>query len=379
MHWILPRHIIVEKNALQSAADRLLDFGGRFLLVTGARSMDAHAHELMEKLRDYGAQAVRYNLPGGEPDAAMVDDCAAFGREEGVRAVIGLGGGSALDTAKAAAALIPNGGPVLDYLEGVGTGRELEQDPLPFIAIPTTAGTGSEATKNAVVMSREAKYKRSIRSDQMMADLILIDPQLMVGMPPSVTAYSGLDAFTQCLESFVTVKGNPLARAVAGEGLSLIYRALPVAYETPGNADAREDMAVGALLSGMALGNSGLGAVHGLAASIGAYTGMEHGLICAILLPHVTEANLSEAMPQYATAFRRMLDASEGSDAADARAGLEALKALCMRLHIPESFEGRIKREDVPGIVRDVSTSSMRGNPVEFGDAFWESFIENIL
>ena len=206
--------------------------------------------------------------------------------------VIGFGGGSALDAAKAIAAMLANGGELLDYLEIIGRGKPLTKPSAPFIAIPTTAGTGAEVTRNAVLASPEHKVKVSLRSPLMLAKVAVVDPELTYDLPSALTASTGLDALTQLIEPFVCNRANPMTDGLCVEGLRRAARSLRMAFGKGRDQDAREDMAVASLFGGMALSNAGLGAVHGFAGPIGGSFSAPHGAICAALLPHVMAMNL---------------------------------------------------------------------------------------
>ena len=243
------------------------------------------------------------------------------------------GGGSAIDAGKAIAALLGNGGDPLDYLEVVGRGQPLERPSLPFVAVPTTAGTGSEVTRNAVLASPEHRVKASLRSPRMLPAAAIVDPDLLVGLPPHVVAASGLDAFSQLVEPFVSVRANPFVDALAREGLTRSARSLRRAYEGDGREPARTDLALASLFGGLALANAGLGAVHGIAAPFGGLFAAPHGAVCAALLPAVMRVNLgalaarapdSRALDRY----REVAAIVTGRAAADAEAGVAWVEDL---------------------------------------------------
>ena len=237
----------------------------------------------------------------------MVNRAAETALSAGCDLVISIGGGSVIDCGKATAALIPNEGDALDYLEVIGKGQKLQVAPLPFIALPTTAGTGAEVTKNAVLASYEHRVKVSLRDNRMLADIALVDPLLTHSMPPSVTASTGMDALAQVLEPYVSCQANPLTDALCVEGLRRAGRSLRRVYAEPDNAAARTDMALTSLLGGLALANAKLGAVHGFAGVLGGMYNAPHGAICATLLPPVIRANikaLAERQPDNPTLRR---------------------------------------------------------------------------
>jgi alcohol dehydrogenase class IV len=227
----------------------------------------------------------------GEPTVADVDRALGSARQANCDSVIALGGGSALDAGKAVAGLLANGGSALDYMEVVGKGQKITKPSVPWLAIPTTAGTGAEATRNAVIGFPEKKFKASIRSELLLPRVALIDPELAVNVPPEVTAASGMDALCQCIESYTSTGANPITDALALRGIHLAARSLRRAYASGTDLAAREDMAMAALISGITLTSAGLGAVHGFAAPLGANFPVPHGIVCAALLPHVIRAN----------------------------------------------------------------------------------------
>ena len=227
-----------------------------------------------------------------EPTVALVEQGTKLARERGCDFVIAIGGGSVIDAGKAIAAMLANEGELLDYVEVIGRGRTLSHHSRPFIAIPTTAGTGAEVTRNAVLAAPEQRVKVSLRSALMLPTVALIDPELTYDLPPTLTASTGLDALTQLIEPFTCNRANPLTDAICGEGIRRVARSLRVAYRDGGNVSAREDMALAGLFGGLALANAGLGAAHGFAAPIGGMFNAPHGAVCAALLPHVMAANI---------------------------------------------------------------------------------------
>jgi alcohol dehydrogenase class IV len=234
----------------------------------------------------------------GEPTVDNANAALAVARSNGCDLIIAVGGGSAIDAAKAVAGLLTNGGAALDYMEVIGRGQKITKAAAPWIAVPTTAGTGAEATRNAVIGAPERKFKASLRSELLMARVALIDPELGVGVPREVTAASGMDALCQVIESYVSSGANPMSDAVAAEGIRLAAHSIRAAFADGANLDAREAMAMAALLSGIALTNAGLGAVHGFAAPLGANFPVPHGVVCARLLPGVIKANIAALKQQ---------------------------------------------------------------------------------
>jgi alcohol dehydrogenase class IV len=287
-------------------------------------------------------------------------------RESHAQAVIALGGGSAIDAGKAIAALATNEGDVLDYLEVVGRGQALQEASLPFAAAPTTAGTGAEVTRNAVLGSPEAGVKASLRSPLMLPALAVVDPELLAGAPPDVLRASGLDALSQLVEPFVSVRAQPMTDALAREGLMRSRRSLQRAVMSDAGEQEREDLALASLFGGLCLANSGLGAVHGFAAPAGGMYHAPHGAVCAALLPHVMAINL-RAVAQRAPGLRSRYDELAKILCADTTAvaedGVRWVEALCRVLRVPGLGSYGMTSADLPMLVDKAErASSMRGN-----------------
>ncbi len=315
----------------------------------------------------------------GEPQVGDVDAGVAMALRERCDLVIGLGGGSAIDAAKAIAGLVTNGGSAIDYMEVIGKGLKITRPALPWIAIPTTAGTGAEATRNAVIGCAQKQFKASIRSEHLLPAAALIDPELGVSVPPEVTARSGMDALCQLMESYTSTGAQPITDALALKGVSLAAGSLARAYHNGADIEAREDMALAALLSGITLGNAGLGAVHGFAAPLGAKFPVPHGTACAALLPHVIRANVKAlreqspdhpALARYATLGRVLADDNGLSAPAAIEVCVTFTSAMSRELNIPPLRNFGLSVSDVPEMVAmSRKSSSMRFNPVVLSDA----------
>lgn len=307
---------------------------------------------------------------GGEPTIEDIVQGVRKAREANCDLVIGFGGGSVVDSAKAIAALTTNPGEVIDYLETVGRGKPIMVPPLTSIAIPTTAGTGAEVTRNAVLASRQHRVKASLRSPHLLPRIALVDPELTYGLPPSLTASTGLDALTQLIEPFVSVRANPLTDALCLEGARRAARSLEKACKEGSDPDARQDMALASLFGGLALANSGLGAVHGFAAPIGGMYSAPHGAVCAALLPYVMEINVralrqrasnSDSLDRY-TKIAAIVTQSERANIED---GIGWIRDLCNTLAIPRLRAFAIQEKDVPILVElAAKASSMKANPI---------------
>ena len=356
---------------------------GRIVFGWGARDRVAPAAAAMaEELTAAGLVCRRF-VVSGEPTVKMVEQGVAAAA--GTDLIVGLGGGSVLDTAKAVAALAANPGEVTDYLEVIGRGRALEHRPLPWIAVPTTAGTGCKVTKNAVIKSETKRVKVSLRHPAMLAALAVIDPELTVSMPPAVTAATGMDALTQVLEAFVSIKANPLTDGICRDGITRAARALPLAFAGGTDRQARTDMALASLCGGLALANAGLGAVHGIAGPLGGMIDAPHGAVCAALLAPVCKANIAAlraascdnpALSRYIEAARLLT----GDPTTMAENGPAWIENLVTELRVPGLAVWGLTETMIPELVTfSRRASSMKGNPVPLDDAVLAGVIRTAL
>ncbi|MCS6921257.1 MAG: iron-containing alcohol dehydrogenase [Elioraea sp.] len=364
--------IVFGVGALSEAAPTARSFGTRALLVTG-RSPE-RAERLRSDLCRHGLAVCDFAVPG-EPTLALVGRGVQAARQHGCDLVVALGGGSAIDAGKAIAALLTNPGDPLDYLEVIGAGKSLRHPAAPFIAIPTTAGAGAEVTRNAVLASPEHGVKASLRSPLMLPRLAVVDPELTLDLPPAITAATGLDALTQLIEPYVSVRANPFTDLFCEDGIRRVARSLVRAFHDGSNLEARQDMALASLYGGLALANAGLGAVHGFAAPVGGMFPAPHGAVCAALLAPVIEMNLRalRARAPDSPALRRyQILAQLLTGRADARAedGLEWVRGVTAELGIPRLRSYGIAESYVPELVsRAARATSMRGNPVVLTEA----------
>ncbi len=358
--------IVFGRHTAAHAASLCCEWGEKVLVVTGSRP--ERATPILDSLRSSGLDVSVFSIQK-EPTLHEACEGARMARELKTDVVLGLGGGSAVDAGKAVAALAPQPGDALDYLEVVGQGRSLTHPALPLLAMPTTAGTGAEATRNAVLAVPEHGVKASLRHASMLPRVALIDPVLALNCPPEVTAASGMDALTQCLEAFVSCRAQPMTDALCLEGIRRCMRSLERVFNDGRDLDAREDMALAALFSGMALANSGLGAVHGFAAPVGGQFAAPHGAVCAALLAPVWQANLIAAREAgtQETLARFQMTAALRTGKPDARAeeALPVLQGLAKRLRIPGLASYGVQLDDLDALALKASrASSMKGNPV---------------
>jgi alcohol dehydrogenase class IV len=360
--------ILFGEGTLAQVAPAAEKLGTRALMVTGADA--GRAAPLVRDFRNAEIPYVPLSI-AGEPTIQQIRTASEYARDERCDLVIAMGGGSVIDAGKAVAAMLTNAGEPLDYLEVIGRGQPLGHPAAPCIAIPTTAGTGSEVTRNAVLASPEQHVKASLRSAGMLPRLAVIDPELTYGMPPSVTASTGLDALAQLIEPYVSSRSNPMTDLFGVEGIRAAAIALPRAWEDGADRAARSSMAWASLLGGLSLANAGLGAVHGFAAPVGGMFPAPHGAVCAALLPHVIEINVealharapqSDALRRYDT-VARLLTGNPHATASDAVWWLEE---LTRRLEIPPLRAYGVAESDFAALVaRAAQASSMKANPIQ--------------
>jgi alcohol dehydrogenase class IV len=363
-------------------------YGRRLLILTGAHSFTTSSHweALRKALADgyFGGEVVRIT---GEPSPDEIDSIVRLSRGGRIDAVIGIGGGSVLDAAKAVAGLLKPGNSVMDHLEGVGPELPYRGPATPFIAVPTTAGTGSEATKNAV-LSRQGPhgFKKSFRDDALMADYAIVDPNLLASCPAALIAANGMDALTQLLEAYVSTRANLMTDALALAGLAAVRDGLLVWYRGgEGAAAGREKMALAALWSGVCLAQAGLGSVHGLAQPLGSFFPISHGVVCGTLVAAATRINIealwarapnSTTLAKYAT-IGRLLGAEPGASDDAARDSLLAtLEEWTRLMKLPLLSELGVAVGDFPRILANARGSSMKTNPIALHDAEIERILQ---
>lgn len=382
------QRIVFGRGSLDQLGELASGLGRKALLVSGPHLARTGELTRLAYLLEKKGVAVERLEVHGEPEVSTVDEAAGLARRSGADLVVAAGGGSVLDTGKAAAALATNAGSVREYLEGVGTGRAIKVRPLPFLAMPTTAGTGSEVTRNAVVASRAEGFKKSIRSPLMLPAVALVDPALTDATPPAQTAACGLDALTQLVEPCVSLKAMPVTDALALRGLALARAALPRAFANGGDTAARDDLSMASLLGGLCLANAGLGAVHGIAAALGARFDIGHGLACATVLAATVEANLSAlarrdpdgpGLARYARVGEALAGRSFETGAQARDAALAIIRELCAELRVPRLSTLGVLPAHLPKLVAESRGSSMKTNPVVLEDAEIRSIFEASL
>lgn len=374
-----PGRIVFGPGALKEAAPAAAALGRRALVVTG-RDI-GRAEPLLRELALNRVDAVPFPAVG-EPSVDTVGRGLEVARGAECDLVVGFGGGSAIDLAKAVAAMLANDGGLLDYLEVIGRGRKLKKPSVPWVAVPTTAGSGAEATRNAVIASNSHRVKVSLRGPGMIARVAIVDPELTRGLPPAVTAAGGLDALSQLIEPFVCTRANPLVDGLCREGMVRSARSLRRVFRGAEEPAAREDLALASLFGGLALANAGLGAVHGIAGPFGGMFAAPHGAVCGRLLPEVVEANVSAlagrapenpANARYAE-VARVLTGSESAAAADA---VKWLRELVAELRVPGLATYGLAPADFPALVKKArSASSMKANPVELTEEELRGILE---
>ena len=359
--------IIFGDGAIRQVAPAAKQWGRRVLVVTGHST--ERVQPLRKELEAAGVRSFDFAVEG-EPTVDLIARGLEQARREQCDVVVALGGGSVIDAGKAIAGLLTNPGEVLDYLEVVGRGNVLQNPAAPFITVPTTAGTGSEVTRNAVLGVPARHVKVSLRSPFLLPRLAVVDPELTLDLPPAITARTGLDALTQLIEAYVSIRSNPMTDGFCVQGIPLAARSLRRAFHQGLDREARRDMSLAALFSGLALANAGLGVVHGFAAPLGGRFPAPHGAICAAILPFAMEMNLralrarapqSDALRRYEEVARML----SGRGDATAEDGIAWTREICHELEIPPLKAYGIGEQDVPVLIAEAAkASSMKGNPL---------------
>lgn len=385
--FVAPRIVRFGAGRRREAGQIAARIGHRAFLIVGSRTLEKSPllGDIRDSLAGANVEIVSCGTTSHEPLLddlqALTDTLKAHQAGQG-DLMLAVGGGAAIDLAKAAGALATQtvDAPAIDYLEGVGRGLTIFAPPLPLLAIPTTGGTGAEATKNAVISSRVPPFKKSLRHESMMASAVLIDPELHVSLPAKWTAYCGMDAITQLIESYVSRFSQPLPRALCLQGLRRAIPALARAMQDGGDIEARGDMAYAAFLSGLALANSGLGMAHGVAAALGVIADVPHGLACAVMLPAAIEANLPTCEQGFAELARVALGDSSRDDHHMSRRLLETIQELSRAIGIPTRLSQiGVRHDQIPALVKNSGGNSMNGNPRGLAEQELTELLEKML
>ena len=374
-------NIIFGSGKLKNLPSIIESYGNSVLLITGKNSFLQSDH-WDKLLLQFESPKIhwRHLIIDREPTPTMIDDCIVQFKNQQIDVVVAVGGGSVMDGGKAISAMLCQEGSVADYLEGVGT-RQPTGEKIPFIAVPTTAGTGSETTKNAVISEiGSSGFKRSIRHDNYVPDIALIDPELTLNCPTSITAQSGMDAFTQLLESYLSTNANPLTDALAVDGIRKVRDALVVAVNNGTDLNAREQMAYASMLSGITLANAGLGTIHGFASSIGGFFAIPHGLVCARLMEPVNRITVeklrkkelgSPALLKYARIGKLFSKDKNTSDAYYIDLLLGIIQQWTEGFEIKGLSEFGVEENDFEKII---AKTSNKNNPIELNhDELYEA------
>jgi len=367
-----PGKIIFGPGGLSQVGIEAKRLGNKVLVVLGRSAMrkSGALDRLTRLLKENNLEYIIYENIPSDPTVETVDTGTSLARKESCNLVIALGGGSVLDTGKAISAMVTNEGSVADYQEIEGKGKKFQHKTLPFIAIPTTSGTGSEATKNAVITNTKFSLKKSIRDPWLIPKVALVDPELTLSLPPYMTAVCGGDALTQCIESYLGKKSQEITDILALHAIGSIGKSLVKAVKEGKNLEARKDMAMAALLSGLCLSNSGLGAAHALSHPLGVYYKIPHGLSCAVLLPYVMEFNLPVVTKKLAKIARSLgEDLSLLSETEAAQRAVEKIKEILSAVGIKENLsEWGIKEKDFSQLIKGAKGGSLNNNPRNTSD-----------
>ena len=367
-----PGKIIFGPGGLSQVGTEAKKLGSIALIVLGRSAMrkSGALNCLTHLLEENNLKYIIYENIPSDPTVETVDTGASLARKGSCNLVIALGGGSVLDTGKAISAMVTNEGSVADYQEIEGKGRKFKTKPIPFIAIPTTSGTGSEATRNAVITNTKLGLKKSIRDLWLIPEVALVDPELTLSLPPHITAICGGDALTQCIESYLGKKSQEITDALALHAIGLIGKSLVKAVKEGKNLEARKDMAVAALLSGLCLSNSGLGAAHALSHPLGVYYKIPHGLSCAVLLPYIMEYNLpvvTKKLAKMAECLGENIFSLSETEAA--QRAIKKIKEILTTIGIEENLFGwKIKEENFTKLIKDAKGGSLNNNPRNTSD-----------
>jgi alcohol dehydrogenase class IV len=379
--FYLPTTIITGTGCFAGLGKQAVRYGQRAMLVCGAHSLRASGRldQAQANLGQAGLAATVYDAASEEPTLDVVQEGLDLAKKGDAQVVIGVGGGSAIDVAKAIAGLYAHHGVVADYMRRA---RPIEGGGLPWIAVPTTAGTGAEATQNAVLIDPAQDLKTSLRHDAWFARVALVDPELTLSAPPHITAASGSDALTQAIEAYTSTGAMPITDALAIQAIARIGRALERAYQDGQDLEARADMLYGSMLAGMAMSNARLGGVHGMAHPLGYRYRIPHGLICGLLLPYTMAYNLAYAVDKYAHIAQLLGVDTRAMDARSAaEQAVEQVRELVTRVGIPTHLSSLgVQRQDFPTIIAEsLPSGSLKHNPRPLAAADVEAILSAAL
>lgn len=376
-----PTILINGAGRVSSIGELAASYGNNALVVAGSTSLKNNVlATVLEPLVKAGLVANHHIKPSGEPTIDDVNDIVLSLHRHQCNMIISLGGGSIIDAAKAAAGVATNGGDLKDYLEGVGSGKTVARPALPHIAIPTTAGTGAEVTRNAVISSKEGQFKKSIRSPYLCPLAAILDAELTLTLPKDQTAYSGLDAITQLIEAYISCKANPMTDALALFGLELALPSIREVYNNPNNVEARQNLLLASTISGICLANAGLGLAHGFASGLGAICDVPHGKVCAMLLPHALRINRTAALPKIARIGKYFAGDRHSNEEQLAELAIASITQLTMDLGIPLDLkELQITDEQIPQIVKKSMGNSMSGNPFKIEEDYAATILQELV
>ncbi|NMC13080.1 MAG: iron-containing alcohol dehydrogenase [Chloroflexi bacterium] len=377
-----PTRIIFGKGAILNIGKLSAECGKKAFVITGKSAH--HADVIFDQLKNQNIPFSSFVVEG-EPTVGLIESGIYKAKDLKCDFIIGIGGGSVLDAGKAIASMIMNEGEITDYLEVIGKGISITKPSLPYIAIPTTAGTGTEVTRNAVLTVLDRKVKVSLRSLFLLPKVAVVDPQLTYELPAEITARTGLDALTQLIEAFTSNRTNPIVDGICREGIQRASRSLYRAYVNGYDETAREDMSIASLFGGLALANGKLGAVHGIAGPLGGMFPIPHGNACACLLPHVFEINIKALLDQNNSleSLNRYLEISKiltGNNNASVDDGIKWIKDLNQKMRIPQLSKFGVREDDFPEIIeKSIKASSMKGNPVQLSSTDLFFVLKNAL
>ncbi|MBN2330098.1 MAG: iron-containing alcohol dehydrogenase [Candidatus Omnitrophica bacterium] len=373
-----PTQIVVGRGESARAGDFAASLGQKaFVVMSRSLSENGAAKPVLDSLAAKKISCVEYIKPPGEPTVETADDAARQAAGARCDLVLSLGGGAVIDLAKAAAGLASNGGAIQDYLEGVGKGLQITRPALPHIALPSTAGAGAEMTRNAVIRSQQGRFKKSFRSPHLYPTVAILDAQLSLSLPPQQTAYSGMDAITQLIESYISRRATPLTDALALYGLERALFSIREVYKDGSAVEHRENMLLASSLSGLCLANAGLGMAHGFASGLGALYDAPHGKVCAVLLPHAVKFNRCAQLDKLARIGRLLTgDASlPKGDCADLL--IQYLYDLNREFGIPADLrEFNIPKDEHPLLIKMSMGNSMSGNPITITENVARTILE---